>query len=186
MHKLYLAQRPADLNGQTLHALLEQEGLPVCRADAAPFRKKESAWAWHVAALALLENAGHVCSVQKDEHGRPWLQEAAGPFLYLSVSHTQDWAAVCLSDHPCGVDIEAIRPWNEPVARRLCSPAEWQQADALSADERDRFLTAAFVKKEAAGKANGKGLAALLGCDVPEPTALMTFKDLLVCVMELT
>lgn len=83
------------------------------------------------AAYALLRYAvrevwGVPCPpVEKDGHGKPFFPSR--PDLCFSLSHTRTHVLVCVSDRPCGCDIETVRPLRPSVVRRVCSPEELER-----------------------------------------------------------
>ncbi len=84
-------------------------------------------------AYRLLEHAvgqvyGLPCpEVKKDGRGKPYFP--ARPDIFFSLSHTRGAVMVCLSDAPCGCDIERERPVRDSVLRRVCTPEELAQFD---------------------------------------------------------
>jgi len=94
-----------------------------------------------------------------EESGRPSLTDGAG---FVSLSHSDLWLAVALSDSPCGVDVEDEEAVRHPaaLARRFLPPDE---AEAIGcADNPAMAFLSAFTRREAALK---RGDAARL-CEV--------------------
>lgn len=81
----------------------------------------------------------------RDEGGRPVIEGG-----FISLSHTEGFAAAVFSPVPCGIDIEAYRPVSEAAARRFLCPAE------LTAPAEPAL--ARFVIKEAFLKMTGEGV----------------------------
>lgn len=72
--------------------------------------------------------------------------------LHFSLSHSGSLAAALISDAPCGVDVEIIRPEIEAKLRqRVLTEAELARGE-------DFF--SAWTKREAAAKLSGAGMAA--------------------------
>lgn len=64
-------------------------------------------------------------------------RESGAPYIiddsrYLSVSHCSGYAAIVLSDRPCGVDIELCGRDFSRVANRILSPSERKFSDRLA------------------------------------------------------
>lgn len=133
-------------------------------ADTATRRERRLA---HIALRILLE-----ARLGPRIRGMPFTRTAqdkpslAGVAAAFSLSHTRGLALIALAEHdPLGVDIEVERPVRMTPHRRAPIEAE---AVALAggvalegADPDARFLRA-WVRLEAAAKAHGRGIGALL------------------------
>lgn len=85
-----------------------------------------------------------------DAKGRPLIDGG-----FVSLSHTDGFAACAVSSSPVGVDIEAVRTISPRLAERILSPAERtlpHSADPL-------FLLKKWVAKEAYLKMTGEGIS---------------------------
>lgn len=107
--------------------------------------------AWNLLAEALRRSGtGELPCVHFFASGKPAF---SGSPLHFSIAHSGNLAAVLLSDVPCGVDIELIRP---EVSRKLydgcLAPREKQRADL-------DFFTF-WTRKECIGKLLGCGIDA--------------------------
>ncbi len=87
----------------------------------------------HAAAYELLYAAASFCGyeispddVKKTERGKPYID--GSPELYISISHSGVYAAVVLSDIPCGIDIEKIREIPKRMSERFLGSAEGYEA----------------------------------------------------------
>jgi phosphopantetheinyl transferase len=89
--------------------------------------------------------------VEYDSSGKPFL---AGSDFHISVTHTDDLAAVIISSHAkVGIDIEKIRPRIEKVRDKFLSGEE----SSMIGKERElEQLTLAWCAKEALYKLYGK------------------------------
>ena len=88
------------------------------------------------------------------ENGRPTL---SGGGKHISLSHSDVWLAVALSDDPCGVDVEEADAVRHPaaLAHRFLPPDEaWAISEA---DDPAMAFLRAFTRREAALK-RGDGL----------------------------
>ena len=86
---------------------------------------------------------------------------------YYSISHSEKYAGVIVSDRPVGVDIEfsgrtvlgdGREKSLETIARKCLAPAEWEQFSKSDRQEKKRLFLEYWTKKESYSKAVGKGL----------------------------
>jgi 4'-phosphopantetheinyl transferase len=90
-------------------------------------------------------------AVEYDHSGRPYL---AGSGLHISVTHSDDMAAVIISvKTKVGIDIEKIRSRVGRVKERFLSPAE---IGSISKEKEYEQLTLAWSAKEALYKLYGR------------------------------
>jgi 4'-phosphopantetheinyl transferase len=82
--------------------------------------------------------------------------------LYWSVTHKQANVAAVVAPHPVGIDIEALRPCNPSLHRRIADDREW----ALAPEVSDRLFFRFWTAKEAVLKAMGTGLTGLEHCRI--------------------
>jgi 4'-phosphopantetheinyl transferase len=88
--------------------------------------------------------------VEYDEHGKPFL---AGSDFHISVTHTEDLAAVIISHNArVGIDIEKIKPRIEKVRDKFLSPEE---LSSIGNERELEQLTIAWCAKEALYKLYG-------------------------------
>ncbi len=83
--------------------------------------------------------------------GKPYLPNSEWQF---SISHSGDTVLCGIHHGEIGADIEKTRPYNDRVAKRICSPAEY----AYIGGDSTRFLEV-WTRKEAYAKLTGKGLS---------------------------
>ncbi|HTL81578.1 MAG TPA: 4'-phosphopantetheinyl transferase superfamily protein [Bacteroidia bacterium] len=88
--------------------------------------------------------------IRYDDDGKPWPKNTEH---FISVSHSGPLVAIMLSDLPCGIDIEHIRPKIDRIAPRFLSEAELRSAMTEPVTER---LHVYWCVKEAAYKMNGR------------------------------
>ena len=118
-------------------------------ADKAnPGVRGASLTAWNLLALGL-RRFGHesLPAVAFDPQGKPAFTDAPPHF---SLAHSGGLAVALISEQPCGVDIEHIRP---EVRERL-----WERC--LSERERELDFFECWTKKECIGKLGGRGIGA--------------------------
>lgn len=134
------------------------EGLPLPGFGAAfedhiaakhhPRVRASSLSAWRLLEIALNEAGVHeLPEVVFEKTGRPAF--ASFP-LFFSLSHSEKLAAALLSDAPCAVDVERIRP---EAAQRLHDRCLNAREKALGCD-----FFACWTKKECIGKLDGRGI----------------------------
>ena len=88
------------------------------------------------------------------EHGKPFLPEH--PDVHFSISHCRQAVGCLVSDRPCGLDIECIRPLREELVRYTMNPAETETI--LSAPCPELTFTRLWTQKEAVLKLIGTGI----------------------------
>lgn len=103
-----------------------------------------NAWALLAEGLEKLGEPSH--AVTFSETGKPCFTDSP---LHFSLSHSGAYAAVLISDTPCGVDIEQLRPVSKRLAARCMHPEE------LAAGM-DFFEV--WTKKECIAKLDGSGM----------------------------
>lgn len=95
-------------------------------------------------------------------HGKPALLDARAADLEFSISHSGDWAVVAVARRiPVGVDVERIEPSAVELAgaAEVLTDAERRVVARLPPGERPAAAVRYWVRKEAALKASGDGLA---------------------------
>jgi 4'-phosphopantetheinyl transferase len=97
-------------------------------------------------------------SLEKNTAGAPLPSNG----LYWSVTHKPDNVAAVVAPRPVGIDIEALRPCNPSLHRRIADEREW----ALAPERSDRFFFRFWTAKEAVLKAVGTGLTGLERCRI--------------------
>lgn len=96
-----------------------------------------------------------------DDHGKPALARPAGGPQF-NVGHAGDLVCCAVGgERPVGVDLEPLRwrPELRLVADLVLSPREREAVERLPAAHRQQALIRAWTRKEACGKAVGRGLA---------------------------
>ncbi len=97
--------------------------------------------------------------VEIEPGGRPVL---AGPLsgFFVSIAHSGCYIVVGVARRPVGVDVEQLRhsAGFARVAARVCSTDELRQLEGMSEAARERAFLTVWSRKEAYGKAIGRGL----------------------------
>jgi 4'-phosphopantetheinyl transferase len=110
-------------------------------------------------------------SVLSEPSGRPMLSGSPRT-LHISITHTRGLVAVAVTGlGPVGVDAEPLRPLDAiSLANRWFSTAEVQWLRAAAPGTRSTGFLQLWVRKEAVGKALGRGLRdSGLKREVPRP-----------------
>ena len=118
------------------------------RAKTNPAVRAASVAAWSLLAEGLRRlGMKKLPEVRFDPGGKPFFTDSP---LHFSLSHSGKLAAVLISDAPCGVDIEQVRP---EIAERL---RERCLSDAERARSCDFFEI--WTRKECIAKLDGSGM----------------------------
>lgn len=99
---------------------------------------------------------GEEQQVGYDEHGRPWLP--AQPKLHVSISHTDGFAAVIVSEREVGIDIERRGKRVQRVVSHFLKPAEVASITLQAHQDEELlslYLHLCWSAKEAAFKVLG-------------------------------
>ena len=88
------------------------------------------------------------------EHGKPFIE--GHPEIHFNLSHCREAVVCALSDHPVGIDVEAVRHYKESLARYTMNEEELRQI--LTAERPDVAFTRLWTMKEAVLKRTGEGL----------------------------
>lgn len=94
------------------------------------------------------------------QHGRPFLCHE--PALEFNVTHSGELALIAVSVHgPLGIDLEVLRdmPRAASLAARYFHPNERAAIETALPADRSRLLLSGWVRKEAALKSTGLGIA---------------------------
>ena len=111
--------------------------------------------------------------IETGPFGKPYL--TGGP--EISLTHAGDYAAAAVGSRPVGIDLERTRPITESLARRICTPSEWETVWKKNpTDETFRNL---FSAKESMVKRSGEGLQSIAKVDVTATDAVrqLFFED---------
>lgn len=95
--------------------------------------------------------------------------------FYVNLSHAGDYAVCAYDKEEIGVDVEAIRTYQDKVVAKLATDPEKQYFDRCKEAERDRAFSKWWTKKECAVKLTGMGIAGL--ADKDKETAEIFIKE---------
>ena len=133
---------------------------PERREKALAYRyelqQRQCIGAWLLLRKACSEVFGlnEVPPVAVGQHGKPYFP--AMPRLHFNLSHCREAVVCALSDHPVGIDVEAVRHYKESLARYTMNEEELRQI--LTAERPDVAFTRLWTMKEAVLKRTGEGL----------------------------
>ena len=117
-------------------------------------------------------------------HGRP---RFIGSDLQLSLSSCGNAFVLALSDNTVGVDIEAVHRVSDPAALSnfIFASRERSEYEKLDPSRRLSYVTRAWSRKEAVGKAAGKGIVEAAGIEVLGGTVCYDQRDWTVWTFDL-
>lgn len=128
--------------------------------------------------LTLLHRQGYPTDIRilRDGWGRPHFDDPALPDFNLS--HSDGLVAVAVGDGRVGIDLQGVNPDFDPVplAERFFAKDEAAVIRSAPETKRADLFFALWTKKEALGKALGRGLADSLGKDTADLPAAITEK----------
>lgn len=96
-------------------------------------------------------------NILKTAKGKPYFEGV--PEVHFSVSHTEGFVAACVSDAPCGIDIQTLTGRNEKVEKAFFSPAENEYIAGFR--DKDSAFTRVWAAKESYAKLTGEGMTAI-------------------------
>lgn len=127
------------------------------------------------AGLLLSHIFGKKATYRYSEQGKPFLVDGC---TYFSISHSQNWVAIAVSQVDVGADLQVISPVRTAVLRRVFT----QEEQNYIGEDAERF-TECWVRKEAYAKYTGMGLAAHLTTPIPEaPRCTGRYADVVYCI----
>ncbi len=96
-------------------------------------------------------------TISRTEAGKPYAENCPAHF---NLSHSGEFIACAVDDAPLGIDIEAVKPLDLKVARRVCTDPELEYLAPERPDALRRFYKI-WTAKEAYFKARGTGITDL-------------------------
>ena len=159
MYKIYALFDLTQLNTCVLESYIRY--LPPDRkAKALRFRKeidkKNCILAYLLLQYGLYKEYGiRTVKLSYTHTGKPYLPDY--PNIHFNISHCSQGCICAISDLPVGIDIQDVRPFSLPIAKRGCSDAELQLLK-LSTDPASEF-TRIWTMKESYLKMTGPGIA---------------------------
>ena len=91
-----------------------------------------------------------------NEHGKPYFLHH--PELHFNLSHSEKFAVAAFADHPIGVDIEKITPFDPETAAFCMKESEIRALQSHPKGAHDFLFTTSWCLKEAIVKAKGTGI----------------------------
>lgn len=120
---------------------------------------RERLIAWLLLGYAFQKEYGLLpeeLAISRTEKGKPY--SASHPEYYFNLSHCSAACACVLSEREVGIDVERRFPFRLSLARRICTPGEWEQIMRFDGAKRERLLQVAWSMKESYVKKNGQGI----------------------------
>ncbi len=78
-------------------------------------------WLTKTNASLLLNKPLEEIVLLRDEKGKPFIKDNP---LYISISHSGNFAAVTLHTAPIGIDIEVLKPIDKRLKNRICTDSD--------------------------------------------------------------
>lgn len=156
---IYLEENLSKYSEKALEELLE--GLPEWRrAQALRYKhsrgRLECALTYALLCRGLQEMGYDLQpTFEYGSNGKPTLREL--PEVHFNLSHCKHAMVCALSEHPVGVDIEALGRYSERLAKYTMNEEELEEI--ASAENKDVAFTRLWTMKEAAMKLTGEGIS---------------------------
>lgn len=99
---------------------------------------------------------GRMPELVEGAHGKPYLKEY--PQIHFNISHCMGLAVLAIGDCTVGIDAECVRPYREPLLKRVLSDAELRQMKEAGESEREELFFRFWTLKESYVKAVGCGI----------------------------
>ncbi len=93
-------------------------------------------------------------TIETGSHGKPYFSERTD--IFFNISHSGDYAAVCVADSPVGIDIQEIRSVREGLEKKICTEEEIGFINNF--EDRNKAFMILWALKESYIKAIGKGM----------------------------
>lgn len=155
--KIYYA-KISDLSEEEMHDVLQL--LPRERLEKIERTKQKKNQLESICAGLLLEYGlqeqglkGAELTFLKNADGKPYIAEY--PKLFYNLSHSKEYVALVMDEHPVGVDVEGLRTGYQKLVKRFFAEDEMA---ALQENWSDQFFTKLWTKKESYLKATGFGM----------------------------
>lgn len=106
-------------------------------------------------------------TLQWEENGKPYFKNRE---LYLSVSHSGDFAVCAVHSNPVGIDIELVRDFSDKILNNICNNEE-----RFYIGENAVKFFEVWTAKEAYSKLCGKGVSQILSgvyANIPKKTVM--------------
>ena len=111
---------------------------------------------------ALREQYGIDCGdgrkpdLMEGAHGKPYLREY--PQIQFNISHCMGLAVLAVGDCSVGIDVEYVRPYREPLLKRVLSETGLRQMEEGGEAGREELFFRFWTLKESYVKAVGCGI----------------------------
>ena len=92
-----------------------------------------------------------------NEYGKPFLPDTHR--YYVNFSHSDNICVSVLSEVPCGIDIQGVKPYNKKVADKYFSDEQLKTLSSAYAHSQDLYYTEFWTQFEAICKCDGRGIS---------------------------
>jgi 4'-phosphopantetheinyl transferase len=89
--------------------------------------------------------------IMRDDYGKPYFKDCS---LQFNVSHSGEYLAIAVSEHPVGIDVQEPKTIRESTFRKVVQPQE----EVLIGEKKEQDFLRLWTLKESFVKAEGKGL----------------------------
>lgn len=97
-------------------------------------------------------------SFSTDDKGKPYVKGLKDKEVHFNISHSGNYAVVCIGNQEVGIDIEKIKTCNFKVAKRCFTERECTYLEGVSKERQDEVFTRIWTLKESFLKATGEGI----------------------------
>lgn len=94
--------------------------------------------------------------IYNDKNGKPFLRTIN---KFYSISHSEDFVIIAISDVRVGLDIEKVRKYHKQVADRYFDSNIKKKLDNLEGLDKDQAFTSYWTKLESLLKLDGQGFS---------------------------
>ncbi len=113
-------------------------------------------WLTKSNASLLLNIPPEEIALLRDEKGKPFIKDSP---LYISISHSGDFAAVTFHPTPVGLDIEVLKPIDMRLKNRICTDSDLEYLSQSQTEAQENLnLLKIWTAKEAYFKMTGTGI----------------------------
>ncbi len=131
----------------------------------------------HNAAKILKKDFDEIV-ILREEKGKPYIK---GNPIFISVSHSGDYAAVGFHTSPIGLDIEVLKPIDKRIKNRICTTEDLKYiSQCQNETEENLKLLEIWTAKEAYFKKIGTGITNFKNISYKDITATHNFENSLI------
>lgn len=98
-----------------------------------------------------------VSSLPTDQYGKPFLFKDC-PF-HINFSHSDTVCVSVIAPHPCGIDVQYLKPYHRKVAQKYFTPQQFEICETAPAHMKDHYYIEFWTQFEAICKCDGRGIS---------------------------